>query len=134
MGIGDTIDRGDFSLSDEEIAHIVSVTPTLGYAAAACVGALLARYADQADTENDELKIAASQRFEQLKKLEAKLAKNPVLFTGKTRPSPSPFFGGIDKSENDAIDSDSTVRQPQFKHGRFDHPGTSAGLEADDDG
>jgi hypothetical protein len=132
LAIGDTIDRGAFSLSDAEIAYVVSVQPVLGYAAAACARVLMARYADQADTRNSELAIEASQRFAQLSKLADRLEKNPNLFSGKTRPSPIPFFGGVHKSESDAVAGDSDLKDPWFQHERFDNPGAAS--DGDEDG
>jgi hypothetical protein len=131
LAIGDTVDKGVFSLSDEEIVYIAALQPVLGYAAAACARTLAAKYVTQADTENDELKVWASQRFAQLSKLADRLEKNPNLFSGKTRPSPIPFFGGVRESENRALDT-TEFRQQWFRNERFDHPEASAGGEGGD--
>lgn len=120
MAIGDTVDVGQYSLSDEEIAVINGEEPDPDSAAFLACQTLLAKLAKYSDTNAaGGITIQISQKFAQTKEL------LEVLRTRATK-SAGPYLGGTSISRKTAIDSDTDYQRPSFEVGMDDIQGATA--------
>lgn len=125
--LGD-VDTNDQLITDEEITALLTVVPTIVYAAAACADALAAKYARQVDSTNIEISVSASRRSEAFAALAKRLRAMPadtmttggdgsgVVLAGIT-------IGGRSVSTRDSLAEDTSIVQPAFSRGMFDNPG-----------
>ena len=111
--IGDTVSPGD--LTDEEINFFLTTYTTVGPAAVASVRALIANFAGVVDKAVGDLKITASQKFKHY------VAMLPVIEAAASATDPLEMYsGGIQVSEEDTDDADTSISQPRFKIGMHD--------------
>lgn len=117
FAIGDIYPE-DPQMQDEEIAALlVSVGDSPRAAAVLAVDALIARYARQVDKWVGDLKILASQRYEQFVALKATL----LVGGGDPAISGVPTAGGIYVEEKRAARLDTRLVQGGFRIGMHDY-------------
>ncbi len=128
---GDTIDHGDYSASDAEIAATLTrVSDNTTLAAIEICEALAARCASLTDSSNaGGLSIRASQRSAQYAATAKRLRLNSsrqAMFTC------APKVPAKDTSFVDARDNATGEVQPLFKLGMNDNPGAGGSVDDDD--
>ena len=111
--IGDTVSPGD--LTDEEIAYFLALYTTVGGAAIAAVRALIANFASVVDKAVGDLKISASQKFKHY------TAMLPIIEASAAATDQTEMYaGGIQQSEEDDDDANTSITHPRFKIGMHD--------------
>lgn len=109
---GDTLNRGDKSLTDEEIAYVLTEHTNLEAAALECMYLRLARltkYIDRNQSGIDEQQTQEIQSLKDMIQAQArKLGKRAKIYC---------YSGQIDKSQNETHREDSTYEQPRFRVG-----------------
>jgi hypothetical protein len=123
LRIGDTVDRGDKSLTDEEIQVVLDDFSNLDTAALRCAELLLARMRKYHDRSQSGVDESQSQEIEHLEKvidmLQKRVSKGGV----------SCYSGMISQDRLDDAADDSDYPQPSFAVGMDDKEG--AGNESD---
>lgn len=108
---------GSNILTDEEINAVLDNRTANHYLAAAiCCEALESYYADQADTRNEGLDVAASQRAKAYNRKASALRRQA--YTGA-----SVFVGGRSKDTKEDRAAESDLVQPAFTRDMHDFPG-----------
>jgi len=113
--VGDT-NTSDQLLSDEEIAYYLGLngSDALASAPSACEG-IAAKFSRQANTTNQGLSVAASERAKAYLALANELRDKAVTVADV-------FAGGLTISGKEALDQDSDAVQPSFRIGLDDNP------------
>lgn len=106
-------------LSTGEIGYLIATYGSVAAAGPWGARAIAAQYALQADKEVGDLKIAASQKFDQYMTLAASLA---VSLVGSAALAAMPYAGGISIADKDANRSDTDRVVPSFRVGMHDNP------------
>jgi hypothetical protein len=116
--VGDTA-TADQLLSDEEVAYYLGRHSDDALAAApeACEG-IAAKYSRQANTTNQGLSVAASERAKAYLRLADELRDRSSMVA-------EVFAGGLTISGKDSLADDSDAVQPAFKIGIDDHGGSA---------
>ncbi len=111
--VGDT-DTGDQLLTDEEIAYYLSLNSddALASAPSACEG-IAAKFSRQANTTNQGLSVAASERAKAYLRLADEL-RDRAATLGEV------FAGGLTISGKEALADDTNATQPAFAIGLDD--------------
>lgn len=128
--IGDT-DTNNQMISDEEIAAGITLWGSNNYHVAynLCEG-LAAKYSFQVDTSASGLSVAASQRAQAFH-ARAQWIKQQALTSGDI--APTIYVGGVVEDDNETLDDDSTLVQPQFKVGIHDYDSNVGAVRDEDD-
>jgi hypothetical protein len=114
---GDT-NEGDQLLQDEEVDFLLAEQSDPDLAAVDAAEAIAAKFARQADTQNEGLAISASQRSKAYRDI-AKELRSRVDVRAEI------FAGGLTVSGKDTMADDTDAIQPAFKRGQDDLPGTN---------
>lgn len=108
--LGDTVSGANPTLTDEEIAAMLSIASnSVPLATLACGQALLARLAQQADFTRSKVSVSASQRFKALERLIAKLEADTFASAAA-----APYAGGTSKADKQTMRDDTDAVQPPF--------------------
>lgn len=107
-------------MQDAEITAVLdNITSNHTLAAVYCAESIAATYSRQADTRNEGLDVAASQRAAAFQRLAAQLRWRAGALAGM-------FVGGRSKQTKDDREEDSDYVQPSFTRTQDDYPGTVA--------
>lgn len=112
---GDT-DTNDQLITDEEIAHAVTIAGSTQMAAAMCLDTLASKFARDVDNKLSKGSESSSQRSKAFR------AAASALRSGIGTALTSLSFGGLTKSGKQTLRSDSDAVQPAFERGSFDNP------------
>lgn len=108
--VGDT-DNDDLVLSDQEIQYLLTQHRHPRLAAVYAAEAITAFYARQVDSEIDQIRIIASQRWDHYNKLALKLRREAGMLVA------APYAGGISKLDKEADQENTDTVQPIFTVG-----------------
>ena len=111
--VGDT-SSADPLVTDEEIAYILAGEGTILSAAAKCCEMIAAKFARDIDKKIESTSISASQRYKHYSEL-AKSLKQRISGSG------TPYSGSMYVADKEADESDSSLKQPNFKLGMMDN-------------
>lgn len=118
FNLGDTVSGADPTLSDEEIAAMLSMASnSVPLATLSSAQGLLARFAQQADFTRSKVSVSASQRFKALERLIAKLEADSFASA-----SAGPYAGGTSKADKDTMRDDTDAVQPPFSRDDYVFP------------
>lgn len=124
--IGDT-DSSDKLLEDEEIAAAVSTYGNKKRAAVECCRAIAAKYARKVDKAVGDLRLSASQAYQQYLAMAEEIVADGLL-------EAKPYAGGISESDKSAQQKDTDRVVPAFSRDQFDHPQTIQNIESQSTG
>lgn len=116
--VGDT-DNTDLVLSNEEIEYLLDTYNSPRRAAVYACEAIMAFYARQVDSEIDQIRIIASDRFDHYSKLSLRLRREAGLLMAV------PYAGGILKLEREQDRKNKALVQPIFTTGMQENRRTS---------
>jgi hypothetical protein len=116
--VGDT-DNTDLVLSNEEIEYLLDTYNSPRRAAVYACEAIMAFYARQVDSEIDQIRIIASDRFDHYSKLSLRLRREAGLLMAV------PYAGGILKLEREQDRKNKSLIQPIFTTGMQENRRTS---------
>jgi len=126
LRIGDTIDRGNESLTDAEVDHALVVTSTVDVAAVWACRFLIAK-----------LRILVTQSVKGISSNIRERVENTKALLGELKEAAGEgdevegYFEGVLKSENQVNESDTDFVGTMFDLGMDDNTGGSGGGEAD---
>lgn len=119
--VQDTISTDEL-LQDEEIDHVLTLTPgDPRRAAAECALVISRKFARLADTAAPELKVSFSKRAETYRALADDLTRD-VGLGDEGPPIAAPSVLGITCSEKEVLAEDDDLVQPAFGRGMHDYP------------
>lgn len=124
--IGDTVDGGAESLTDDEIDYALELSSDVDVAAYHAAQMLYARLRVRIDQNQKGVSANGSQKMANTKAIIGMLRER--IEAGQIEG----FFGGISQAENDTHGADSDFPQPSFTVGMDDNPGLNASDEDDD--
>jgi hypothetical protein len=112
---GDT-DSSRQLVQDEEIAFVLTTQPNTLLAAAIVCDAAAAKLSQEADARVGDVSESSSQKATAFRQRAKDLRSNGYKLA-------KPIFGGITRSQKEALDQDTELVQPSFRVGQDDHPG-----------
>lgn len=112
---GDT-DSSRPLLQDEEIEYVLTKEPDIIAAAAVACDSIASKLSQRTDASVDGVSSSRSQAAQAFSARAAELRKRAGILA-------PPVFGGVYKTQHDALDQDTSLVQPSFKIGQDDHPG-----------
>lgn len=111
--IGDT-DENSQQLADEEIDYLLAQESTAKGAAAEAAYALAAKYARLVTQSVGDLSISYGERQQHYRDLAARLSTDDLRGI-------VPYAGGIEVSDRETREADTTLTEPAFKMGLMDN-------------
>lgn len=114
--VGDT-DSTDQQVSDEEIAWALAEEGNNELAASVIARAIAASFSRKADKQVGDLRISFKQLSENYFELSKRLEAEGNLA------APTPFAGGVSKSDKETREEDDDRTEPSFRRRQHDHPG-----------